>query len=155
MMKKLIGIAAGAGLVLTMTGAALAHRSDDLLIKNTDTDVKNYVTTKADSGDNEIHGMIVGGFFSAPKIRTGAALASTVLSNEVNTTVAEGCGCFDDVTVKNRDTYVKNMITTKADSGDNEIHGKFVSGGKIYTGSATAGLSLSNIVNFTLLGEVD
>jgi hypothetical protein len=158
MLKKLIAGAAGAGLVLTMAGAALAFGwwNDELTVKNTDTTVKNYVTTKADSGDNEIHGKYVGGWFGGgAKINTGDATAVTALDNVVNYTEVEGCGCFDDVTVKNRDTMLKNMVYTKADSGDNEIHGKYVKAGKINTGTATAVATLTNMVNFTMVGATE
>ena len=136
MLKKLIGVAAGAGLVLTMAGSAFAFGwifpSNDVESGNFAV-VKNFVVTKADTGDNEIGGMVVGG----GSITTGAATAVGSVLNQVNTTQV-GCDCLDgDVTTHNFGT-VKNFVITKADTGDNEIGGKFVFGGAIRTGAAGA-----------------
>lgn len=57
----------------------------------------------------------------------------------------------DEVTVRNS-AYVKNSVTTRADTGDNSVHGKYVWGGAILTGTAFAGSSVANDVNYTGIG---
>lgn len=144
---------AGAMLAAASPVGAIWWGSDDAYVKNADTYVKNVVETKADTGDNTIHGKYVGGWFAMPKISTGDADAYAQLSNAVNLTTLAGCGCFDDVTVKNWDTTVKNYVTTKADTGDNSISGYKVFGGKIKTGNAVAGSLVENVVNMTMIGD--
>ena len=152
-MIKRLAAAAGAGaLFLSMVSPAFAifpfFGNDELEVYNRDTKVKNEVTTKADTGDNSIHGkMVFGG-----KISTGDATAVSGVSNFVNYTQVEGCGCFDDVTVKNKHTRVYNDVYTKADTGDNSIHGMMVFGGRIRTGDAGAMSTVFNDVNTTILG---
>ena len=147
MLKKLIAGAVGAGLVLTMAGAALALSwSDDVETSNFAV-VKNVVITKADTGDNEIHGKVVGG----GRITTGAATAVADVYNQVNTTEV-GCGCLDGDVETHNFGVVKNFVVTKADTGDNEISGKYVFGGKIRTGDAGAMSLVTNVVNTTVVG---
>lgn len=130
--------------------------NDELYVKNADTYVKNVVDVKADTGDNEIGGKYVGGWFGkGPKMVTGDASAYLELSNVVNATSVAGCGCFDDVTVKNWDTTLKNYIDVKADTGDNEMHGYKVTAGKIKTGNAAAAAVIANVVNTMSLGDFD
>lgn len=43
--------------------------------------------------------------------------------------------------------HVTNNVTTKAYTGDNSIHGKWVTGGAIYTGVAGASSAVFNTVN--------
>lgn len=143
--------AAGASAVLFLSAATPAFafwwNSDDVTVGNR-AYVRNTVITKADSGDNSIHGKYVWG----GKILTGDASAGADVFNQVNT-VDLGCGCLDgDLTVWNK-AYVKNFVYTKADSGDNEIHGKVVAGGRIWTGDAAAGAIVTNIVNTTVSGD--
>lgn len=57
----------------------------------------------------------------------------------------------DDTSVRNY-ARVKNDVEVKADSGDNEIHGKVVRGGKIDTGDSYADALVSNTVNTTVTG---
>ena len=47
---------------------------------------------------------------------------------------------------------VTNDVDVDADSGDNEVHGMFVHGGSIRTGSALAGGLVTNLVNTTITG---
>ncbi len=154
MVKKLAILAAA----LALATPAFAHwwGSDDVTVENKNTKVTNTVTTKADTGDNEVSGMFVRG----GKISTGDASAYAQVTNGVNYTQVTGCGCFDDVTVKNKNTKVKNTVTTKADTGDNEVKGFKVGGwyrrgAKIYTGDEVASSVVWNDVNTTLVGDVE
>jgi hypothetical protein len=147
--KKLIAGAAGAGLVLTMAGVALAN--NEVEVKNTDTSVSNSITTKADTGDIQVHGKYVGKY-KGPRITTGRAEASTEVMNDVNSTILTDCGCFDEVEIKNDNTSLSNHVYTKADTGDIDVHGYKVGKVKINTGNATAMAKLTNSVNYTLLG---
>ena len=58
----------------------------DVEVKNIDTTVVSKVYTRADSGDNSIGGMVVGGFHG-PSITTGASYAYSTVVGEVNTTL--------------------------------------------------------------------
>ena len=150
-MKKFAALAGSAVLLLSMAGPAFASHwffgsDDDVSIRNYGR-VTNDVETRADSGDNSIGGM----FVSGGRINTGAVAAGASLYTDVNSTVL-GCGCLDgDLTIHNYGR-VYNDVDTKADSGDNSIHGFVVHGGSIRTGGATAGSVLDTIVNFTMVG---
>lgn len=151
--KRLIAAGSAAALMLSATAvpAFASHwqwnNDDDVNITNW-ASVKNYVTTKADTGDNSISGKYVFG----GAIDTGKAVAGTEVLNVVNDTTLD-CGCLDgDLTIKNS-AVVKNYVYTKADTGDNSISGKVVGGGDIDTGDATAGSLVQNIVNTTLVGD--
>lgn len=150
--KRLIATGAGAALMLSATAvpAFASHwqwnNDDDVNISNW-ASVKNYVTTKANTGDNSISGKYVFG----GEINTGEAAAVSDVYNLVNT-VELGCDCVDgDLNISNG-ASVKNYIYTKADSGDNSISGKVVGGGSIDTDDATAGSFVSNVVNTVLVG---
>lgn len=58
----------------------------------------------------------------------------------------------DDLTVNNWAVTTTNT-TTKAYTGDNSIHGKYVRGGTLYTGTASAASYVSLGVNTTLVGS--
>jgi uncharacterized protein (AIM24 family) len=152
--KKLIAGAAGAGLVLTMTGAVLANDAE-VEVKNTDTYVTNHVTTQALTGDIEVHGKYVGKYGKGPRITTGRAEASTQVMNDVNSTVMMNPNLDDveEVEVENDDTYLNNHVYTKAHTGNVNVHGYKVGKVKVTTGSAEAMAVLTNSVNYTLLGE--
>lgn len=149
MLKKLIAGAAGAGLVLTMAGAALAWDGTFVLNK---AKVKNFTLTVANSGMNTISADddVKGG-----KIKTGDAFAYGEVNNVVNTTSVEGCGC-DDTTVINK-AKVKNTTLTFANTGMNSISaGDDVRyGGRIRTGGAEAGSVVTNVVNTTMVGTTE
>jgi len=157
MIKKLAIAASAGALFLSTASPAFGFfpffSNDELVIRNTNTTVTNLVTTKADTGDNSIHGkMVFGG-----SIKTGDAWAESGVQNSVNFTSVEGCGCFDDVTIRNRDTSVLNDVYTRADSGDNSIHGMIVggfhsSGARIRTGDAGASALVMSDVNTTIVG---
>jgi hypothetical protein len=57
----------------------------------------------------------------------------------------------NDVDIDNH-AFVMNDVYTKADSGDNSIGGKYVWGGSIRTGAATAGSTVGNDVNSSFVG---
>ena len=153
-MKKFAALAGSAVLLLSMAGPAFASywffgSDDDVSIRNYGR-VTNDVETRADSGDNSIGGKFVWG----GRIRTGDALAGSEVGNDVNSTVL-GCGCLDgDLTIHNYGR-VYNDVDTKADSGDNSIHGMLVGGGSIGTGGATAGSLVQSSVNFTMVGGAE
>ena len=118
------------------------HRGDECCPKvevdaDTNTTVRNYVDVKADTGDNAIYGSngnyVVstfngfggyGGYGSdEAKIETGEAYAGKNLQTDV-------WGAIVDIDAPSRgtvdvdadtDTYVKNVVDVKADSGDNWI----------------------------------
>jgi hypothetical protein len=149
-MKKFAALAGSAVMLLSMASTTFAFfpffGSDDVSIRNYGR-VTNDVETRADSGDNSIGGMFVGG----GRITTGNALATSSVLNDVNSTVL-GCGCLDgDLTIHNYGR-VYNDVDTKADTGDNSIHGFVVHGGSIRTGGASAGSLVQNSVNFTMVG---
>ena len=147
MNKKLAALAGAGALLFTMAGPALGFLpmfgSDDLNIDNW-AFVSNKVTTKADSGDNSVGGMFVCG----GGITTGAARASALVMNDVNSSMLGCPTCFDDVNIDNG-AMVFNRTYTKADSGDNSVGGMVVGGGWINTGGATAGSTVQNLVNFS------
>jgi len=145
-MKKLAALVGSAALLLSMTGVVMAHRrgGDDVSIRNYGR-VTNDIETRADSGDNSIGGKLVRG----GRIETGKVEAYSDIFTDVNSTVL-GCGCTDDLSIRNYGK-VRNDVETKADSGDNSIHGRWVSGGKIDTGKAFAGTVVETIVNFTMV----
>ena len=146
-MKKFAMLAGSAALLLTMVTGVMASRrhGDEVSIRNY-ARVTNDVETKADSGDNEISGRVV----RRGRIETGNASATSDVFSDVNTT-SLGCGCADDLTIRNN-ARVRNDVDTRADSGDNEIHGHYVGGGVIDTGRAHAEGLVTNYVNSTLVG---
>lgn len=147
MMKKLISVAAGAGLVLTMAGAALASGGDGVFILNK-AKVKNFTLTVANSGMNSMDANddIKGG-----KIKTGDAWALGDVYNEVNWTEVNGCACGSTAVINK--AKVKNVTLTFANSGMNSMSaGDDIKGGRIRTGSADAGSVVTNVVNTTLVG---
>lgn len=76
--------------------------------------------------------------------------AGAMLLSVAAPTFAFGEGWFDfltdEATVKNY-AKVKNEVETKSLTGFNEIHGKYVFGGKIKTGDAWALSGVTNTVN--------
>ncbi|KKR44655.1 MAG: hypothetical protein UX02_C0002G0194 [Candidatus Moranbacteria bacterium GW2011_GWC1_45_18] len=121
-------------------GCDQRHRhSDDCCPKvevdaDTNTTVRNYVDVKADTGDNSIYGSSKNyvrarympfGYNSKEEaeIETGNADAKNVLITEVEgalvTVDAPRRGTVD--IDADTDTYVKNDVEVKADTGDNRI----------------------------------
>lgn len=148
-MKKIASLVGAGAMILGMAVPAFAyvhhHSSDDTSVRNYARET-NDVEVKADSGDNEIHGKYVRG----GRILTGLADAYSELVNVVNTNDLNNGG--DDLTVRNY-ARVRNNVEVRADSGDNEIGGKYVRGGKIDTGDALAASVIDNTVNTTLTGS--
>jgi len=145
-MKKVASLLGAGALLFGMVGSAFAFDFHHFF--GSDTRVRNYarvtndVDVDADSGDNEIGGKFVFG----GRIRTGDATAGAEVLNDVNYTEL-GCGCDGDLSAR-----VRNDVDVDADSGDNEVHGMFVHGGSIRTGSALAGGLVTNLVNTTITG---
>lgn len=125
------------------------HRwsSDDISIRNY-ARVSNDIEVEATTGDNEIEGFGIRG----GRISTGTATAYGTLKNDVNYNEI-GCDCTDgDLTVRNT-ARVRNELEVKAESGDNEIEGFMVGGGRIRTGTAYADGLVENFVNTNVVGE--
>lgn len=151
-MKKVASLVGAGAILLSMTGFVFArgghhHSSDDTTIRNY-ARVTNDVEVEAETGDNEVGGMMVWG----GRIRTGFAEAWGTLTNRVNWNNVD-CDCADgDVTVSNR-AMVRNDIEVEAETGDNEIHGMFVKGGRIRSGGAYADGLVENVVNTNIVGD--
>lgn len=145
-MKKYAALAGAGALLLSMAGSALGFFSNDVSIWNVST-LKNYTTTKAYSGDNDMGGKYVFG----GSIVTGAAGAMSTVLNDVNGSLVDCVGCWGDTSIWNM-SYLKNKTYTKADSGDNHLGGKCLGGGTIRTGAASAVSGVTNYVNQTLVG---
>lgn len=149
---KLVTAGAAAALFASSAMPALAfggdwgwggRSNDELTLRQKNTAVVvNSVETEANSGDNEIGG----GKLVFQK--TGDAMAAAEVTTMANSNVAgvAGCGCFDDVTIKQRNSaFVFNKVETEANTGDNEIGGgRFV---MQKTGDALAASSVATIVN--------
>lgn len=168
MVKKLVSVGAAAAVFLATAAPAFAfgyggfnffHRSnDELKVENHDTDVDVDVEVTADSGDNYVSGSKSwGGWWShwfgggsSGELHTGAAVVEEVgVLTDTNYTAVEGCGCFDDVTVKNHDTDVDVDVDVKADSGDNTLRGR----GELHTGNAGVGsVWVDTYTNTTMVG---
>lgn len=147
MLKKIIAGATGAGLVLTMAGAAFASFDGTFVLNKAK--VKNFTLTVANTGMNTMDASddIKGG-----KIKTGDAFAYSEVTNVVNTTTIEGCGC-ENTTVINK-AKVKNKTLTFANTGMNSMYaGDDIRGGRIRTGDADAGSVVTNVVNTTVVGD--
>ena len=77
------------------------------------------------------------------KVKTGDAISTSLVLNDVNSTdikVKTSCECDDGkikIKVRNEDTYVKNKVTTTADTGWNSSVG----------GGATTDVSGGNVKN--------
>jgi hypothetical protein len=84
------------------------------------------------------------------EILTGTAIASGSVLNDLNYNEL-GCGCYDDLYIKNK-ASVWNSVTTKANTGGNDLGGMWVGGGLIDTGDAGATSAIENIVNTNLVG---
>ncbi len=165
--KKIAAVGASAVIYLASAAPAFATfqfpwwgfgGSDELSIHNEDTYVKAEVTTKANTGGNDVEGekghrgwfwWWGGNDDEAGTIETGDAAALAEVGQMVNMTDVAGCGCFDDVSIHNEDTTVKADVYTKANSGYNWIGGA----GSIMTGAAAAASVVSQMVNVTVVGE--
>ncbi|MFC1727295.1 hypothetical protein ACFL0Y_02110 [Patescibacteria group bacterium] len=148
MVKKIASLAGAGALLATMAVPAFGmwFGSNDVNIGNWAV-VKTKVSTKADSGDNYLGGMMVYG----GSIRTGAAGATSLVTNDVNETFV-GCNdCDGDVNVGNW-AVVKTRVRTKADTGDNYLGGMCVGGGSIVTGAAGALSDVWSVVNYSMVG---
>ena len=155
-MKKVASLVGAAALLLTMAGPALGicfgpfcggSDGGDLEISNR-ARVSNRILTVSNTGLNEIEGKYV----CSGKIRTDRADAYSTVYNDVNYNVVgcEGCD-YDDVTLRNK-ASVRNGVLTVANTGLNEISGKMVGGGRIYTGAAYSNGYVDNIVNTNIVG---
>ncbi len=60
-------------------------------------------------------------------------------------------GGSNDLDIDNH-AFVVNKVYTRADTGDNSIGGRYVFGGSIRTGAATAGTDVLNDVNSSFVG---
>jgi nitrogen fixation protein len=163
--KKIAITAAAAGVMLSAAVPVLANGLGggkkgklEIEIKNRDTSVTNYVTTKANTGRNRI---VADDDVNGGKIKTGNAWASSMVSNDVNTNLVDLCDCLDlkkiknvEVEIKNRNTNVTNDVTTKANTGRNRIVANDdVNGGKINTGNAGSEGVVANFVNTNVVGN--
>ncbi len=144
MMKKLIGVAAGAGLVLTMAGAAFASSH----IWNY-AEVMNEIMTAANTGGNLIGGEIVDGGL----IQTGNAGAATQVTNVVNSNNVDSWDCGCDGSYIENWAGVYNGVGTLANTGDNVIAGGYVGGGGVDSGNAGAASVVTNVVNTNVVSD--
>src|SRR3990167_9861315 len=147
--KKLATVGAAAGLLLASAMPVLASHSDDLdITQKNKAYVKNGITATSNTGGNKIKAVddVKGG-----KIKTGDATTGVEVINLLNSNEAtvDACECFDDVTINQKNkAKVKNYVTADSNTGDNKIKaGDDVKWGKIKTGDAFTGVSVSNILN--------
>lgn len=152
MMKKILAVAGAGAILLSVAGPAFGmgwwwSGGDGVDINNW-ARVRTSVTTKADSGDNDIGGMFVCG----GSIRTGNVVARSYVTNDVNSSLVGCVGCEGDVDIENH-ARVYTRVYTKADSGDNKLGGMLVGGGRIRTGDATAWSDAFSVVNLSVVGE--
>jgi len=151
-MKKIASLMGAGALVLAMAIPAFAYDrhqrfSDDTRLSNY-ARVTNEVEVVADSGDNEIDGF----FVTRGRISTGTATALGDVLTEANYNKI-GCNdCNGDLSVRNR-ASVRNEVEVRADSGDNEIDGGFVGGGRIRTGAARGDGIVTTTVNTNIVGD--
>lgn len=154
-MKKLLYSAVGVAAFLAVAAPAMATwtwPSNDVNVENEHTKVITKVTTKADAGDNSISGKFVWG----GKITSGDAVALADVQTMANYTEVNACGsCLKgDVKVENEHTFVLSKVYTKADSGDNSIHGMMVGfHPEIVAGGALASSVVGSQVNLTMVGD--
>jgi hypothetical protein len=186
--KKIgVGIATSALLALSMAPATFADTNVGLLgngafsdsnahvsnnnsknvSQTNDTNIRNNVTTKANTGDNTAS-FNTGG---SVKIITGDATSNTNISNAAGSNVASigGCGCDNgfssvlvagngafsnnDVNVSNwnresfrqaNKTYFSNVVTNQLNTGHNSANFNTGTDVVIYTGNAQANTSIDN-----------
>ena len=179
-MKKIIAMATIAAFVLSASTASAFHWSSsdiNVNVSNDDTRVTNNVNTSASTGGNDANGGSANGKNATGglggMILTGHAWATSVVDNDVNSTVVRvetDCGCKGDidVDVDNDDTTVTNNVNTSASTGYNDANGGSATGsggwwwgggssttggegGYINTGNADALASVVNVVNSTLV----
>lgn len=144
-MKKLAALAGAGAMLLGMAVPAFGWwgGGSALNIYN-DATVTNRTYTKAYTGNNGVGGMFGGSIF------TGAAGATALVANDVNSSVVATCDCYDEINIYNG-ASVYNKTYTRADTGDNGVGGMF-GGGWVGTGAAGATSVVDNLVNFTLVG---
>ena len=125
--------------------------------------IYNTTEAKSDTGDNST--MFNKGSGSG-NIVTGAALSlaeSTLAVNSNMTTLGAPCNCFDDVTVKSKNSaFVVNKTEANAETGENTTMGNGSHGwmwfsggsnnGNILTGAASSGATSWTIVNSNVTG---
>ena len=147
--KKLATVGAAAGLLAASALPVLAWGSDDLdITQKNKAYVKNDITATSNTGGNKIKANddVKGG-----KIKTGDAFTGVDVTNVLNSNEAtvDSCECFNDVTINQKNkAKVKNYVTADSNTGDNKIKaGDDVKWGKIKTGDAFTGVSVSNILN--------
>lgn len=145
-MKKLASFMGAGAMILVMAVPAFAGTD----IRGNIATVFNSVFTKADSGDNSIHGKIV----VSGTIKTGAASADTLIYNKVNSVETFRFGCCSAPDVERNMGLVTSRTATVADSGDNSIGGKIVRGGSITTGVVGAGTLIDNVLNSFITPDI-
>lgn len=147
--KKLATVGAAAALFASSAMPALAwHWSDDDLniTQKNYADVTNTVAQNANTG-NQVDGLFSG---HNKAIGTGAAANGAIVTNVLNSNKAkvDSCDCFDDVTIKQKNSAtVTNTVVQNANTG-NQTSGLFAGGNKaIFTGDAANGAVVTNVVN--------
>jgi len=150
-MKKIAALVGAGALVLALVVPAMAKgkKDSEVKIENENTTVVTTVTTRANTGGNEVHGMCVRG----GKIVSGEATAGSFVSSDVNSSEVGCKGCGGKVEIKNKNTTAVTGVTTRANTGNNEMGGKYVSGGTIRTGDASAYSTVYSLVNYSVVGE--
>ncbi len=151
-MKKLASLVGAFAMVLVFALPAFAsyrhHRSSDDTTVTNRARVSNNLELESETGDNEIHGRVV----RDADITTGEAETVGTVYNRVNRTEI-GCDCEGDGDLDVRSSArVRNSLELEAETGDNEIHGRYVGGGDIDTGDAYVDGLVDNTVNTTLVG---
>lgn len=152
MISKTKLVTAGAAVALFATSAipVFASHSDDLLLKQKNWGyVKNNITATSNTGNNSIDAE---DDIKGAKIKTGDAMTGVEVVNLVNSNDAsvDSCGCFDDVTIRQKNgAKVKNYIDASSDTGNNSIDAEDddVKWSRIRTGDALTGVSVASIVN--------
>lgn len=152
MIKKLAVVGVGAAMFLAAAVPAFAV-TPTTLINNT-ASVMNSVNTSADTGYNGITSLF--GDLFANYITTGAAIAGSTVTNQVNTNHVTNCLCDDNVTVNNG-AGVTNLVNTSADTGYNEILSDSIdsvlgSVNSIVSGTALSQAAVTNVVNTNVVG---
>ncbi len=148
MIKKLAAVGVGAAMFLAAAVPVFASTS----IVNVG-DVQNYVNTSANTGYNLIESL--GGLF-ANYMTTGAAIAGSTVTNQVNTNHVTNCLCQGNVTVNNG-AGVGNLVNTSANTGYNEILSGSIdsvlsSVNSMVTGPALSQAAVTNVVNTNVVG---
>lgn len=140
-MKKIASLIGAGAVLFSMALPTLAWGGTDITGNFTTIFTKTF--TKAESGDNNISGKYVHG----GKISTGTSVSESLVSNMVNSIETFGAGAD----IERNFTMIGTKNVTVATSGDNNISGKCVSGGRIFSGASGASSLVSNVVNSVLM----